>query len=457
MKQEKTAAADPHYLALGQIERSMQNEISTLSLSSTRLVEYMKIMKASNLQINGALKAMHMLAQTDDKLREPQSAKALRIWMHALYKASKSPLRALMFRSIAFDQPIYFEFLAEVSRPSALDKRESRESWLVVTGWALVCAGFVAALVLLLHWNFYLVALLFLLVYIAGLAYYFFWLQRKLEISWLKQLTRQMSPPAAEFVRSIDVPSLSWFADPGSIELIFQTLLSRKMPVPQSRTVQTQTIQIDEGKKEKKQSLKPKKSSQQATIKTGQQTVQSAKSQAAKAGKRQKLSRRKKNAAREEMPVQKPAVQKSFLEDPSLVADFTENSQPKTKPQTGTAEYRSSKPVSAPGTRRAAPSRTGASSVHKAAPDHPSASAPKAAPARNAASRPHSYFDYETHTGRMAAPRPVSSSRPAKAIVSMKSPSNPSSSKTKKSYRIDLEEGYNNPDGLDGQILGSHG
>lgn len=456
MKQEKTAAADPHYLALGQIERSMQNEISTLSLSSTRLVEYMKIMKASNLQINGALKAMHMLAQTDDKLREPQSAKALRIWMHALYKASKSPLRALMFRSIAFDQPIYPEFLAEVSRPSALDKRESRESWLVVIGWALVCAGFVAALVLLLHWNFYLVALLFLLVYIAGLAYYFFWLQRKLEISWLKQLTRQMSPPAEEFVRSIDVPSLSWFADPGYIELIFQTLLSRKMPVPQSRITQTQAIQTDEGKKEKKQSLKPKKSSQQATIKTGQQTVQSAKSQTAKAGKRQKLSRRKKNAAREAIPVQKPAVQKSFLEDPSLVADFNENSQPKTKPQTGTAKQASNL-VSAPGTRRAAPARTGTSSAHKAAPGHPSGSAPKAAPARNAASRPHSYFDYETHTGRMAAPRPVSSSRPAKAIVSMKSPSGSSSSKTKKSYRIDLEEGYNNPDGLDGQILGSHG
>ena len=58
---------DRDYIALCQIERGMQNEISTFSLANTRSIEDIQSMSSSSTQINGTLKAMKCLARIDQK------------------------------------------------------------------------------------------------------------------------------------------------------------------------------------------------------------------------------------------------------------------------------------------------------------------------------------------------------------------------------------------------------
>lgn len=215
---------DANYTALCQIERSMKNEIASLSMSNTRLLNYLNSMESSAMPINGTLKALSLLASSDEKMREPDSAEMVRAWMHSLERASHQPLRRLMFKTVVFNQPVFDEFKDECSLNTVLDEMESQDAWKAVLLGALASGLMVALCVFGLHLNFYFSLVLFLCLYLLILAYYFFWLQPRLEIRRLKLLTKPMTPFVQSFVRSIKVANYGLIPDRHSLRKIWRTL-----------------------------------------------------------------------------------------------------------------------------------------------------------------------------------------------------------------------------------------
>ena len=214
---------DRDYIALCQIERGMQNEISTFSLANTRLIEYIQSMSSSSTQINGTLKAMKCLARIDQKRKNQRSADCVFAWMNALIQAKQKPLLAMLFRSVDFTMPIQEEFKPIENRLTMrIAKERSRIAWFVILGLALLLGAWMAISVFILHANFFGMLILCLILYALFLAYYFWWWDRKHYIYRLKQLTDDMSLDSKYFVRSLDVQNLYWRPDGHSIRQMFK-------------------------------------------------------------------------------------------------------------------------------------------------------------------------------------------------------------------------------------------
>ncbi len=202
---------DLDYTALVQIERSMKNEISAFSMSSNRLLEYLASLRGSTLSANAVLKAMTMLAKMDTSQRNPRSAKALRYWMNAIIDAWGSPLKGMLYESIDFDGILYPEFEPDKRLQKAFARYPSRMGWIVALSSGLLLGGLVALFVLGLKWNFWACFWVGLLAYGLFVAYYFLWLDRRIEIFRLKRMTFKMSPATQKFVRSLPVTNLPLF------------------------------------------------------------------------------------------------------------------------------------------------------------------------------------------------------------------------------------------------------
>lgn len=210
---------DRDYIALCQIERGMQNEISTFSLANTRLIEYIQSMSSSTTQINGTLKAMKCLARIDQKQKNQRSADCVLAWMNALIQAKQKPILAMLFRSVDFTMPIQEEFKQVENRQTMrIAKERSRMAWFVILGLALLFGAWMAVSVFILHANFFWMLILCLILYALFLTYYFLWWDRKHYIYRLKQLTEHMSPDSKRFVRSLDVQNLYWRPDGHTIQ-----------------------------------------------------------------------------------------------------------------------------------------------------------------------------------------------------------------------------------------------
>lgn len=217
---------DRDYIVLCQIERGMQNEISTFSLANTRLIEYIQSMSSSSTQINGTLKAMKCLARIDQKQKNQRSADCVLAWMNALIQAKQKPILAMLFRSVDFTMPIQEEFKPIENRQTLrIAKERSRIAWFVILGLAFLFGAWMAVSVFILHANFFWMLVLCLILYALFLAYYFLWWDRKHYIYRLKQLTDDMSPDSKRFVRSLDVQNLYWRPDGRSIQQMFKVSL----------------------------------------------------------------------------------------------------------------------------------------------------------------------------------------------------------------------------------------
>lgn len=209
---------DRDYIALSQIERGMQNEISTFSSSNTRLLEYIQSMSSSKTKINGTLKAMSCLAHIDQKQKNQRSADCVYAWMNALIQAKQQPVLAMLFHSVDFTENIQEEFKPIQNRQTTrLDRERSRLAWFVILGLALLLGAWMVVSVFVLHVDFFWMLILCLFLYALILAYYFWWWDRKHYIYRLKQLTDAMSIDSKRFVRSLDVQNLYWRPDWNSI------------------------------------------------------------------------------------------------------------------------------------------------------------------------------------------------------------------------------------------------
>lgn len=205
---------DRDYIALVQIQRSMQNEISSLSLGNTRLTDYIRSMKSSNLSMNGTLKAMELLAGMDEKRKDRKSAAAVRAWMNELIRFHNRPLLGMLVENMTLSPSVSPEFLGRTSISQRRILRiVSRQTWLMVLGAALVLGGLLALFVLVFHFDFYWMLILGLILYFLFAAYTFLWLARRSEIRLFKELTLKMSPESKSFVRSIRIENLSALPD----------------------------------------------------------------------------------------------------------------------------------------------------------------------------------------------------------------------------------------------------
>lgn len=195
---------DQNYLALTQIERGMENEISTFSSGDSRLETYLATMEhAPSLQINGALKVFSMLAGRDEQIGRYESADAAYTWMYALCRAKDSKLYHHMFPSIRYEEEIIPQFLKEASWSRELEMQESKEAWQMVTITTLICGALLAFSILLLHFNFVLSLLLILALYFYLVFYYCFWLRQRNVLIRLEALRENMSPTLQHFADSI--------------------------------------------------------------------------------------------------------------------------------------------------------------------------------------------------------------------------------------------------------------
>lgn len=250
---------DRDYVALCQIERSMQNEISAFSMSNSRLLDYIRSMSSSRMSLNGALKAMKCLAQIDLQQKNPRSADCVYAWMNALMVARKKPSLGMLFRSIKFSKTINEEFTWNENRMTTrLERERSRITWLVVISMAILMGILLATTVLILHADFFWMLSLALLSYALVLTYYFAWWDRKHYIYRLKVLTKSMSPESKQFIRSIDVKNLYWRPDFESIRtmVLLSIRYSRFEKLSKKETRQAKrnlrTVEKEQVREEKK-------------------------------------------------------------------------------------------------------------------------------------------------------------------------------------------------------------
>lgn len=220
---------DQDYIALIQIQRSMQNEISSLSLGSTRLTDYIHSMKRSSLAINGTLKAMDLLAGMDEKRKDRRSAAYVKAWMNELIRMKSHPMLGMLVQNVDLALPVQPEFINRTSpAKTRIQRIISRQTWLMIIAAALILGGLLAFLVLVLHWDFYWTLALCLCLYALIAAYTFFWLARRKEVRLFKELTRQMSAPSQSFVRSIQIENLGLLPDLASIRAMIQVWQAKR-------------------------------------------------------------------------------------------------------------------------------------------------------------------------------------------------------------------------------------
>lgn len=237
---------DRDYTALCQIERRMQNELSTFSASNTRLLEYIHSMSSANTQLNGTLKALQCLARNDQKQKNPRSADCVYAWMNALLQAKKQPTLAMLFRSVDFTLPIQEEFEPIENRQTTrIAKERSRIAWFVILSLALLFGAWMALSVFILHADFYWMLMICLILYAIILAYYFWWWDRKRYIYRLKQLTDMMSFDSKRFVRSLDVQNLYWRPDWNSIQKMIKVTMYPEQLENLKDHVDSNRMQVD--------------------------------------------------------------------------------------------------------------------------------------------------------------------------------------------------------------------
>lgn len=204
LKGEGSMSIDHDYLALTQIERGMENEISTFSSSDSRLETYLRTMEhAPSLQINGVLKVFSMLAARDEKIGHYESADAAYTWMYALCRGQHSKLYHHMFPSIRYEEEIMPQFVKEANWSQDLEMQESKEAWQMITLTTLVCGLLMALDVLLLHFNFILSLILVLAIYATFVVYYCLWLRQRSVLKRLEELQTKMNPTLQHFAQSI--------------------------------------------------------------------------------------------------------------------------------------------------------------------------------------------------------------------------------------------------------------
>lgn len=204
LKGEGSMSIDHDYLALTQIERGMENEISTFSSSDSRLETYLRTMEhAPSLQINGVLKVFSMLAARDEKIGHYESADAAYTWMYALCRGQHSKLYHHMFPSIRYEEEIMPQFIKEANWSQDLEMQESKEAWQMITLTTLACGLLMALDVLLLHFNFVVSLILILAIYASCVFYYCLWLRQRSVLKRLEELRMNMNPTLQRFAQSI--------------------------------------------------------------------------------------------------------------------------------------------------------------------------------------------------------------------------------------------------------------
>lgn len=195
---------DQNYVALTQIERRMENEVSAFSMADSRLQNYLDFMEQSpTLQINGLLKAFSLLAARDERLGEYKSADAAYTWMNALCKGKRSKLYAHMFPTIIFKEAIVPQFLKEASWSHEIEVMESKEAWIMITLTTLVCMTVLALGVLVFHLNFFLCLVLVFALYFYFIFYYCYWYRQRSILLLLEKRREDMSPILQHFVYSL--------------------------------------------------------------------------------------------------------------------------------------------------------------------------------------------------------------------------------------------------------------
>ncbi len=227
---------DQNYLALTQIERGMENEISTFSSGDSRLETYLATMEhAPSLQINGALKVFSMLAGRDEQIGRYESADAAYTWMYALCRAKDSKLYHHMFPSIRYEEEIIPQFLKEASWSRELELQESKEAWQMVTITTLICGALLALGVLLLHFNFVLSLLFILALYLYLVFYYCLWLRQRNVLMRLEALRENMSPTLYQFAASIPLQAHPLYPSYEDRTALRETLRTRSQIERQER------------------------------------------------------------------------------------------------------------------------------------------------------------------------------------------------------------------------------
>ncbi len=195
---------DQNYLALTQIERGMENELSTFSSSDSRLETYLRTMEhAPSLQINGVLKVFSMIAARDEQIGRYESADAAYTWMNALCRAKDSTLYKHMFPSIEYEEEIVPQFLKEAHWSHELEHQESKDAWQMVTLTTLACGALLALGVLVFHFPFVISLLLVLALYFYLVFSYCFWWRQRNVLLLLEALREKMSPTLQHFAHSI--------------------------------------------------------------------------------------------------------------------------------------------------------------------------------------------------------------------------------------------------------------
>lgn len=156
---------DRDYLALVSIEKRLRNEISSLSMSGNQFLEFVMAMETSRMGINGALKALCMLEDLDARTGKTQSLEGCGYWIDALAKGTLDPSWSELFVNIDYDQPLAPEFAPIAQEAARTLHHPHLRDWLTLLAVALILSALMAVLVLVLSLNFWLVALLALLIY----------------------------------------------------------------------------------------------------------------------------------------------------------------------------------------------------------------------------------------------------------------------------------------------------
>lgn len=258
---------DQNYLALTQIERRMENEVSAFSMADSRLQNYLDFMeKSSTLQINGLLKALSMLAARDERLGEYKSADAAYTWMSALCKGKKSKLYRHMFPTITFEEAIVPQFLKEAGWSHEIEVNESKEAWIMITLTTLVCMTVLALGVLVFHLNFIFCLVITFCLYFFFVTYYCYWYRQRSILLLLEKKREDMSPILRHFVYSLPLQSHPLYPSEKDRQSLRKALWSSEEKPENQKT----TSSKQKGKQTSKAKAKTKNTS--ATIASSQTT-----------------------------------------------------------------------------------------------------------------------------------------------------------------------------------------
>lgn len=184
---------DKDYLTLRRIEREMRNEISALSMSNSRFVEYLAMMEKSTMGVNGVLKALDILKGMEQRSGRQESEQACQSVQQSLLYASQHKQWQSLFVNIDFSLPVDEEFASLEEDMPKQGRPLVNKSWLFVLG-AAACSGLLMALLVLVFKTNYYLALILCLLFLGALLMWFY----RIEIYRIAAIQLKKSMNAAQ-------------------------------------------------------------------------------------------------------------------------------------------------------------------------------------------------------------------------------------------------------------------